>query len=245
MPELSGAARRATITDVAAAAGVSVGTASKALNGRGKISAGTRDRAPAVLGARPELTSVDLCLEEVGRVAAGYLLSAMAGEAPEGVHRVPARLAIRRSSGGGGNGGAPAGPARTGMPARTAAARSAAPRPWPAWGRSNRLEYGRGPRSGESSPAEGSPDPAGQHSRCRAAGRGLDPDRFPGAERAPGSCAADGHCVLLGTWGGTWSMRWPSRCLECKPRGPVVQYFATVESVPSRSTTGLPRVMSQ
>jgi LacI family transcriptional regulator len=87
---------------------------------------GSGNWAPAALGARPELTSVDLCLEEVGRVAAGYLLSAIAGEAPEGVHRVPARLAIRRSSGGGEAGGAPAGPARTGMPARKAADQYAA-----------------------------------------------------------------------------------------------------------------------
>ena len=78
---------------------------------------GSGNWAPAVLGARPELTSVDLCLEEVGRVAAGYLLSAIAGEAPEGVHRVPARLAIRQSSGTGGDDGSAAGPGRTGIPA--------------------------------------------------------------------------------------------------------------------------------
>jgi LacI family transcriptional regulator len=57
---------------------------------------------PAALGALPELTSVDLCLEEVGRVAAVRLLAALAGEAPQGLHRVAARLVIRQSSGGGG-----------------------------------------------------------------------------------------------------------------------------------------------
>jgi hypothetical protein len=82
---------------------------------------GSGNWAPAALGARPELTSVDLCLEEVGRVAAGYLLSAIAGDTPVGVHRVPARLAVRRSSGGGEAGRAPAGPGRTGLPAREAA----------------------------------------------------------------------------------------------------------------------------
>jgi LacI family transcriptional regulator, galactose operon repressor len=56
---------------------------------------------PVAAGALPELTSVDLCLEEVGRVAAGCLLEALAGEAPRGVRRVAARLVIRRSSGGG------------------------------------------------------------------------------------------------------------------------------------------------
>ena len=53
---------------------------------------------PAALGALPELTSVDMRLEEVGRVAAGYLLAALSGEAPLGVHRVPAELVVRRSS---------------------------------------------------------------------------------------------------------------------------------------------------
>jgi LacI family transcriptional regulator len=58
---------------------------------------------PAALGALPELSSVDLCLEEVGRIAAGCLLAALAGEAPRGVRRVAARLVIRRSSGGDGD----------------------------------------------------------------------------------------------------------------------------------------------
>jgi DNA-binding LacI/PurR family transcriptional regulator len=88
---------------------------------------GSGNWTPAALGTQPELTSVDLCLEEVGRVAAVYLLSAIAGEAPEGVHRVPPRLAVRRSTGGGDAGQGPAGPGRTGMPARQAAGRSEAP----------------------------------------------------------------------------------------------------------------------
>jgi LacI family transcriptional regulator len=58
---------------------------------------------PAALGTFPELTSVDICLEEVGRVAARCLLAALAGEAPQGVHWVPPRLVVRQSSGGGGD----------------------------------------------------------------------------------------------------------------------------------------------
>jgi LacI family transcriptional regulator len=77
---------------------------------------GSGNWAPAALGALPEFTSVDLCLEEVGRVAAAFLLAAIAGEKPEGVHRVPPRLAIRRSSGGGEAGPRPAVPGRTVIP---------------------------------------------------------------------------------------------------------------------------------
>jgi len=72
---------------------------------------------PMAVGALPPLTSVDMCLEEVGRVAAQRLLAAIAGEpdveqavepghdgslarrAP-GVHTVPPRLVVRESSGG-------------------------------------------------------------------------------------------------------------------------------------------------
>ena len=55
---------------------------------------------PMTLGALPPLTSVDPCLVEVGRVAAGQLLAAIGGERPHGVHMVPGRLAVRESSGG-------------------------------------------------------------------------------------------------------------------------------------------------
>jgi LacI family transcriptional regulator len=53
---------------------------------------------PMALGAQPPLTSVDMCLEEIGRVAAGLLLAAIAGETPHGVHTVPYRLVVRESS---------------------------------------------------------------------------------------------------------------------------------------------------
>ena len=55
---------------------------------------------PMAMGALPPLTSVDPCLEEVGRVAATRLLAAIGGERDPGVHRVPTRLAVRESTGG-------------------------------------------------------------------------------------------------------------------------------------------------
>jgi LacI family transcriptional regulator len=52
---------------------------------------------PMVLGAQPPLTSVDMCLEEVGRAAAGLLLEAIGGEPARGTRRVPCRLVVRQS----------------------------------------------------------------------------------------------------------------------------------------------------
>ena len=53
---------------------------------------------PMALGAQPPLTSVDMCLEEVGRVAAELLLAAIAGEPACGTRTVPCRLVVRQSS---------------------------------------------------------------------------------------------------------------------------------------------------
>ena len=53
---------------------------------------------PMALGAQPPLTSIDMRLEEVGRVAAGLLLAAIAGEPARGTRTVPCRLGVRRSS---------------------------------------------------------------------------------------------------------------------------------------------------
>jgi LacI family transcriptional regulator len=53
---------------------------------------------PMALGAQPPLTSVDMCLEEVGRAAAGLLLAAIADEPAYGTHTVPCRLVVRQSS---------------------------------------------------------------------------------------------------------------------------------------------------
>jgi len=50
MPDQAGSSRRATIRDVAERAGVSIGTASKALNGKGKLKDGTRDRVITAAG---------------------------------------------------------------------------------------------------------------------------------------------------------------------------------------------------
>jgi LacI family transcriptional regulator len=54
---------------------------------------------PMACGADPALTSIDMCLEDVGRVAAEHLLSAINGEPTHGTHTVPCRLVIRGSSG--------------------------------------------------------------------------------------------------------------------------------------------------
>jgi LacI family transcriptional regulator len=53
---------------------------------------------PMVAGARPTLTSVDMRLEEVGRVAAQTLLNAIGGSPEPGVRTVPSRLVVRESS---------------------------------------------------------------------------------------------------------------------------------------------------
>ena len=51
-----------------------------------------------MLGAQPPLSSVDMCLEEVGRVAAEMLLTAIAEEPAHGTRTVPCRLVVRKSS---------------------------------------------------------------------------------------------------------------------------------------------------
>jgi LacI family transcriptional regulator len=53
---------------------------------------------PMVLGAQPPLSSVDMCLEEVGRAAAEMLLAAIAEEPARGTRTVPCRLVVRQSS---------------------------------------------------------------------------------------------------------------------------------------------------
>jgi LacI family transcriptional regulator len=53
---------------------------------------------PMVLGADPPLSSVDMCLEDVGRAAAEDLLAAIGGEPAQGVRTVPCRLVVRASS---------------------------------------------------------------------------------------------------------------------------------------------------
>jgi LacI family transcriptional regulator len=53
---------------------------------------------PMVLGADPPLSSVDMCLEDVGRAAAEDLLAAIGGEPARGVRTVPGRLVVRGSS---------------------------------------------------------------------------------------------------------------------------------------------------
>jgi LacI family transcriptional regulator len=53
---------------------------------------------PMACGADPPLTSIDMCLEDVGRVAAEHLLAAINGEPTHGAHTVPCRLVVRGSA---------------------------------------------------------------------------------------------------------------------------------------------------
>jgi LacI family transcriptional regulator len=53
---------------------------------------------PMAIGSEPPLTSIDMCLEDVGRVAAEHLLSAINGEPTHGAHTVPCRLVVRGST---------------------------------------------------------------------------------------------------------------------------------------------------
>lgn len=54
---------------------------------------------PMALGADPSLTSIDMCLEDVGRKAAELLLAAIDGEPAHGLTTVPGRLVVRESTG--------------------------------------------------------------------------------------------------------------------------------------------------
>jgi LacI family transcriptional regulator len=54
---------------------------------------------PMALGSQPPLASVDMCLEDVGRIAAEHLLLAIAGQPTHGARSVPCRLVLRESAG--------------------------------------------------------------------------------------------------------------------------------------------------
>jgi len=60
---------------------------------------GFDNREPMALGADPPLTSIDMCLEDVGRKAAELLLAPIDGEPAHGLTTVPSRLITRASSG--------------------------------------------------------------------------------------------------------------------------------------------------
>jgi len=53
---------------------------------------------PMAASCRPPLTTVDLRLEEIGRVAAQELLAQIAGQTAPGVRLLPGRLVVRESS---------------------------------------------------------------------------------------------------------------------------------------------------
>ena len=61
---------------------------------------------PMACGADPPLTSIDMCLEDVGRVAAEHLLLAINGDPTHGTHTVACRLVARESTGPGPRAGA-------------------------------------------------------------------------------------------------------------------------------------------
>ncbi|HEV8274959.1 MAG TPA: substrate-binding domain-containing protein [Streptosporangiaceae bacterium] len=65
-------------------------TASGASGGAGR---------PLALGADPPLTSIDMCLKDVGRKCAELLLGAIDGHPAHGLTIVPCRLVTRASSG--------------------------------------------------------------------------------------------------------------------------------------------------
>ena len=53
---------------------------------------------PMALGSEPPLSSIDMCLEDVGRTAAEHLLAAINDSPSHGVHTVPCRLVVRQST---------------------------------------------------------------------------------------------------------------------------------------------------
>jgi LacI family transcriptional regulator len=53
---------------------------------------------PMALGCEPALSSIDMCLENVGRTAAQHLLEAINDEPAHGVQTVPCKLVLRGST---------------------------------------------------------------------------------------------------------------------------------------------------
>jgi LacI family transcriptional regulator len=53
---------------------------------------------PMATGCSPPLTSVDMCLEDVGRAAAEHLLAALNDEPSHGPHTIPCQLVVRNST---------------------------------------------------------------------------------------------------------------------------------------------------
>jgi LacI family transcriptional regulator len=53
---------------------------------------------PIASGARPPLTSIDMCLEELGKLAAARLVQAIEGRSSSGVELIGSRLITRKST---------------------------------------------------------------------------------------------------------------------------------------------------
>ena len=60
---------------------------------------GTDNWALIARAARPPLTTVDMCLSEIGRRAAHFLTAAIDGRSIGGRHVAPAQLVVRASTG--------------------------------------------------------------------------------------------------------------------------------------------------
>ena len=60
---------------------------------------GTDNWALIARAARPPLTTVDMCLSEIGRRAAHFLTAAIDGRSIAGRHVAPAQLVVRASTG--------------------------------------------------------------------------------------------------------------------------------------------------
>lgn len=53
---------------------------------------------PIIEGSRPQLTSVDMCLDVLGRTSAELLLALIRGEQRQGIRRIESRLVVREST---------------------------------------------------------------------------------------------------------------------------------------------------
>jgi LacI family transcriptional regulator len=140
---------------------------------------------PMVAGAEPPLSSIDMCLVDVGRTAAEHLLSAIGGHPTFGSQIVPCRLVIRGSS------GTP--PAAPGAPlpapgAVSAAAHAVAPHTAGAPGPAATGPVPGGPQAGLASApsAVPSPAPAGQPAASVAAPGPVPAGPAPAAAEAGG-----------------------------------------------------------
>ena len=132
---------------------------------------------PMVAGAEPPLSSIDMCLVDVGRTAAEHLLSAIGGHPTFGSQIVPCRLVVRGSSG---PPTAPAGPpAASAATQHAAAPHATAPHTAGTAGPATAGPHPGGPQAGLATVPPVAPSPAPP--AASAAGTGPVPAGLPGA----------------------------------------------------------------